>query len=171
MQRERRFWLLIVLALAVGGCESREDQARIPTDALPEAAFAMNPEDLRADGLDRHPMPASAEAFKAAMERHHPRQLRGGASVTVDVTVDADGQVQSVRPRPRSTNPQVRRVLRDKDGSERMVKPGPGDPAAAAAAEAALREVRFTPAIRDGQAVPHTFRMTVTFPSDTREAP
>jgi hypothetical protein len=33
-----------------------------------------------------------------------------------------------------------------------------------------LRDVQFTPAMRDGEPVAHTFRMTISFNADSRSA-
>jgi hypothetical protein len=124
----------------------------------------MTPELLRGlAGVDRLPVPADPEMIRAALQRHRPTDLRaGGGSVTVDVTVDAAGAVTEVRAAPRPADPSARMVLRERDGSERMMDVR-RDPGLASAAEAALREIRFTPAERDGEPVPVTFRMTVTF--------
>jgi hypothetical protein len=53
-------------------------------------------------------------------------------------------------------------VLQQADSSELTVHPG-DDPAFGPAAEGALMETRFTPAMRDGQPVPFTMRMTISF--------
>lgn len=147
-------------------CAGRDSQA--VTTSTPNAAFTMNPEELRVDGLDRHPIPADPEEFRAAVARHDPRRAEG-ASVTVDVTVDPGGRVTHVRAMERGANPQARIVLRRKDGTQRTMQPRASDPALAEAAEATLREVRFTPAIRNGQAVAHTFRMTINFNASAPE--
>jgi hypothetical protein len=131
----------------------------------------MNPQDLRrTEGVDRIPMPADRGAMQASIKRHWPTTPGAvGASVTVDVTVDETGRVTAVRPFTPSVEGDIptRIVLRERNGSERL-REIRRDPNVAPAAEAALREVQFTPALRDGQAVPHTFRMTVTFTPDDR---
>lgn len=152
--------LLFAACATLAACDGKPQEALTapPTDA----AFVMDPEELRVDGLDRHPLPADPDELRAAIARHDPRRPEG-ASVTVDVTVDPAGRVTAVRPVPRSAGTQPALVLQEKDGSQRTVRPGAEDPGGAAAAEAALREVRFTPALRNGRAVAHTFRMTLTF--------
>jgi hypothetical protein len=128
-------------------------------------------------GLTHLPLPADDALLGASLRRHYPRDLitqRIRASVLVDVRLDERGIVQDVRAvspvsLPNSAD-EHRMVVRERVNGqvvEREVTPtydfrfGP-------AAEAALREVRFLPALRDGRAVPHTLRMTVEFsPSQT----
>lgn len=116
-------------------------------------------------GVDRLPVPADRAAFMASLAAHYPAAHRAAGvtgSALVDVAVDAEGKVAAVEviPRPQGMNAIL--VLRGKDGTERQVTPQ-DDPAFGAAAQAALRGVRFTPAMRDGKPVPYTLRMTVTF--------
>jgi len=134
----------------------------------------MNSQDLRRTaGVDRLPEPADYAAMRASMRRHWPTDPRAeGASITVDVSVDATGRVTSVQPftPPANGGMPTRMVLRERDGSERMHEVR-RDVGVAPAAEAVLRDVQFTPAMRGGEPVPHTFRMTISFTPDSRGAP
>lgn len=134
----------------------------------------MNSHDLRRTaGVDRLPEPVDYAAMQASMRRHWPTDPRAdGASVTVDVSVDEAGQVTAVHPFTPAADGGMptRMVLRERDGSERMHEIR-RDLSVAPAAEAVLRDVRFTPAMLDGEPVAHTFRMTISFTRDTRGAP
>jgi hypothetical protein len=126
----------------------------------------MTAEELRRmTGVDRLPVFADREALRRSMARHHPPALRDaaiGGSVLADVRIDAFGGVEAVTIVPRPAEVRAAMVLREADGTERAVHPH-DDPAFAPAAEAVLRETRFTPAMRDGQPVPFTMRMTISF--------
>ena len=124
-------------------------------------------------GVDRLPEPADYAAMQASMRRYWPTDpLADGASVTLDVTVDEAGHVTAVQPFTPAADGGTpsRMVLREQDGNERMHEIR-RNLSVAPAAEAVLREVQFTPALRDGQPVPHTFRMTISFTPDSRSAP
>jgi hypothetical protein len=56
-------------------------------------------------------------------------------------------------------------ILEERDGTRR-VQDVRRDASAVPSAVAMLREVQFSPALRDGQPVAHTLRMTVTFTPD-----
>lgn len=123
--------------------------------------------------MDRLPVPADYAAMQASMRRHWPTDPQAdGASVTVDVSVDEAGHVTAVQPFTPFANSGMpsRMVLRNRDGSERMHEIR-RDPGVFPAAEAVLRDVQFTPAMRDGEPVAHTFRMTISFTPDSRSAP
>jgi hypothetical protein len=123
-------------------------------------------------GLSHLPSPADDGAIGASLRRHYPRDLlaqRIRGSVLVDIRLDDRGIVQDVQAVQRASLPnradEHRMVVRERvDGQvvEREValkydsRFGP-------AAEAALRVVRFLPALKDGRAVPFTLRMTVEF--------
>lgn len=122
----------------------------------------------RMTGVDRLPVFADAEALRRSMARHHPQDLREagiGGSVLADVRIGAQGGVESVTIVPRPANLRAAMVLQEADGTERILHPT-DDPALGPAAEAALMETRFTPALRDGVPVPFTLRMTVEFSAD-----
>lgn len=126
----------------------------------------MRPEQVRQiTGVDRLPEVVDKAAFRASIERHYPADLRAqetSGSALVDVLVDADGTVASTTPIDRPAGLRAVMILEEKDGSQRRITPN-DHPAFQAAAVSALREVRFSPAVRDGKAVPFTMRMTVTF--------
>lgn len=120
-------------------------------------------------GVDRLPAPADRAAMQASMRRHWPTDAHAdGASVTLDVSVDETGQVTSVQRVNSSANGGMptRMILQERDGSERLHEVR-RDPSVAPAAEAVLREIQFTPAMRDGEPVAHTFRMTISFTPKT----
>ncbi|HZG42399.1 MAG TPA: hypothetical protein VEY93_05515, partial [Longimicrobium sp.] len=127
----------------------------------------------KATGLSHVPIPVEKGALAASLRRHYPRNQvgrRGAAAVVVDVSLDDRGIVHQVKalPPPSSdpggSNQIV--VLRNPAGSNTPVQhalPLDYDPAFGPAAEAAIREVRFRPALRAGQPVAYTIRMTVQF--------
>jgi outer membrane biosynthesis protein TonB len=133
-----------------------------------------------ATGLSHMPVPENGPAFTAAIRRHYPPRMlreRRGGDVLVDVRLDASGRVlgaTAVDNRAALGNPggETRMVVIDKaPGSDlevqREVQLNYDPQRFGAAAEAAVREVRFRPAMRDGKPVPYTLRMTVRFsPSD-----
>jgi outer membrane biosynthesis protein TonB len=126
----------------------------------------MTPEQFRQlTGVDRMPEVLDRSDLRARIESHYPAELRTEAvsgSALIDVEVDAAGQVASVAAIERPAGIHATMVLLEKDGTERRITPN-DHPAFQAAAVAALRGVRFSPALRDGQPVPFTLRMTITF--------
>ena len=161
--------VLVACPVAVlAACGPQDREARLPTSSRGEArqVTRMNPENLRRlAGVDRLPMPANQAAMQASMRRHWPTDPRAvGASVTVDVSVDESGRVTAVEPAPVSSAGGIptRMILEDRDGTQH-VQEIRRDASALPAAEAVLRDVPFTPALRDGQPVAHTFRMTISF--------
>ena len=163
--------LAVALALLTG-CGDSEGTAQ-PTGADRQlvAEQRMTPEQLRRmTGVDRLPAPADRGAFVASISKHYPRAMRSagvGGSALVDATIDATGSVSAVEVVQRPFSPRTIVILRDADGTERRVAPQ-DDPLFGAAARAALREVRFTPAMRDGQPVEYTMRMTINFDPPAR---
>ncbi|HEU4452762.1 MAG TPA: hypothetical protein VFR81_06865 [Longimicrobium sp.] len=129
-----------------------------------------------ATGLSHLPVPADDRAFDASLRRHYPPALlekKVGGSVLVDVSIDEKGFVQNVDvvDRPART-PNTGMVLVDRDPRtgvtvEREVAPS-YDPAFGPAARAVMREVRFQPALKDGQPVPFKMRMTIAFQPTVR---
>lgn len=116
-------------------------------------------------GVDRLPEVIDKAAFRASIDRHYPAELRArqaSGSALVDVLVNADGTVATVTAIDRPAGMRAVMILEERDGTQRRITPN-DDPAFQASAVSALREVRFSPALRDGQAVPFTMRMTVTF--------
>jgi outer membrane biosynthesis protein TonB len=130
------------------------------------AEHRMTPDQLRQmTGVDRLPVPADRGAFIASIAKHYPAAMRAagvGGSALVDATIDAEGNVSAVEVVQRPMSPRTTMILRDAAGTERRFTPQ-DDPRFEAAARAALREVRFTPAVRDGQPVAYTMRMTISF--------
>lgn len=159
-----RWGLLLAGSFFVAAC-SREADPR--GGAVKQS---MSPQALReVTGLSEFPRPRDKHALLAAVQRHYPPALRthgGSGSVLVDVGLDELGNVVSVTGAtpPGGLHTHTMLVTRDRSGAE-TERPlvGHSDPALVPAAEAALREVSFTPAIRDGKAVPYTLRMTVRF--------
>jgi outer membrane biosynthesis protein TonB len=131
----------------------------------------MTPELLRqTTGVDRLPAPADRKAFMASIASHYPAVFRSAGiegSALVDVAIDEGGSVYSVQIIQRPLAPRTIMVLRKPDGTERRVTPR-DDPAFGEAAAAALKGVKFEPAMRDGQPVPFTMRMTVNFDPSAR---
>ncbi len=119
-------------------------------------------------GMSHLPGPQSEDALRASLRRHYPQQLqdRTGA-VLLEVEVDARGTVRDVDvvTPPSAAHPTHRAVIVDGESSVRRAMEFQYDPAFGAAAQAALRETRFTPAVRasDDRAVPFRWRMTVVF--------
>jgi outer membrane biosynthesis protein TonB len=134
----------------------------------------LTPEALRAmTGVSRLPRPADPRAFAASVRRHYPPELRAAGvqgAVLVDVRIDQNGSVASVetvqRP-PSDVHYRAVAVSRDPVSGAEIQRPldaaGGSSPAFEAAARAVLREVRFTPAEKDGRAVPFVMRMTIQF--------
>jgi hypothetical protein len=121
--------------------------------------------DLEVTEVDRLPQVVDRAALRASIDRHYPADLRAkqvSGSALVDVRVDAEGTVASATAIDRPAGMRAVLILEETDGSQRRVTPN-DHPAFQAAAEAALMEVRFSPAMRDGRAVPFTMRMTISF--------
>ncbi|HKP75810.1 MAG TPA: hypothetical protein VJT67_09735 [Longimicrobiaceae bacterium] len=124
-------------------------------------------------GVSELPRPVEKGALLQAVERHYPLDLhqRGErALVLVDASIDATGQVTDVEVvQPPAGDVHHRAVLLSRDSAtggeiqRTLEESGSYDPAFAPAARAALREVRFTPAMRDGVPVPFRMRMSIAF--------
>ncbi len=162
---------LLVCGLIAAACSDAPRQGARDTPSDPTAALSGRralPAALRAHtGLDHLPEPVNAAEFAAGLRRHYPARFRaqGVAGTTlVDVHVDARGRVGDVDVIPRPGGPphqKLTAVLQDANGS-RVAKLN-DQPEFGAAAQAALRETRFHPAIRDGKPVAYKLRMTVQF--------
>jgi hypothetical protein len=165
-----RILALLVLTAAAGGCGSDGDA---PADSTGAAAVrpAASAQAREASGLSHLPRPQSFATLQRSLARHYPRELAGvrpTTSVLVDVTLDARGNVKDVAVVDRPAAPASNVVLIDRaPGSnvevQREAPPTVYDNAFGPAAAAALKEVRFLPALRDGQPVPFTLRMSVEF--------
>lgn len=161
-----------LLMLSTAGCEPPGGSGAMAGGApsRPAASELVS----ASTGLSHLPLPERPAALAASLRRHYPAALREsgrGASVLVDVRVDETGRVLDVGVvdnRDKVRNGGARMVLLDQvPGSNLRVEREAQvtyDPVRfGAAARAAVREVRFRPALRDGKAVPYTLRMTVTF--------
>lgn len=156
---------LLLLACALAACtgESREAAVRDRP--------ATSEQVREATGLSHMPVPADEEAFTASMLRHYPPALlekKVGGAVLVDLDIDEEGFVGKVDVVDRPATSDVKMILIDRDprtgaAAEREYSPSYDAEAFGAAARAAMREVRFEPAIKEGFAVPYRMRMTITF--------
>ena len=174
----RNLWAgLLVAVSTAAGCEgegSRSSEAlstNVQQERRPASETAR-----RLTGLSHMPAPVDGDALDASLRKHYPREfigIRPRTAVLVDVKLDERGRVGDVVvvDRPPSLPDNVSMVILDKvPGSNVPVEREYSttyDSAFGPAARAALKEVRFQPAIRDGRAVPYTLRMTVEFTSPT----
>jgi len=163
-------FIALVGASSVAGCTGD------PADTRHRSAMQqrLTPEALREmTGVSALPKPVDGADLLRAVQRHYPAELRGRgarALVLVDASIDATGRVTHVEVvQPPAGDGHHRAVVLDRDpatGRETqrtLSASGPYEPAFGPAAQAALREVRFIPAMRDGQAVPFRMRMSVDF--------
>lgn len=161
---------LVLLAVA-SACESD----RAPSATTADAVEVRQPaSDLarQASGLSHMPRPRNPEAFNRSLARHYPKEfigVRPSTSVLVDVTLDENGFVKNVAvvDRPAVTNSRVVLVDKGAAGRGHVLREDAAvyDASFGPAAIAAMKEIRFHPARRDGQAVPYTLRMSVEFTS------
>lgn len=174
-RRHRIIALGILYSSLVAACtDGSAGNAASPGDRV-----ALQPSSQMAQaqtGLNQLPRPQSTRALNEAMDRHYPAGLRAErrrGSVLVDIDIDREGRVRDVRPITpisRETHPNGlahRAVLLEEDPKtgkvvERELDTN-YDPAFVPAARSALREVRFSPAIRNGEAVAYTLRMSLDF--------
>jgi hypothetical protein len=159
--------LALVCSLAACGRDPSTPRGASRMEPLtPEALKAMA-------GVSRLPRPVDGHALVDAVHRHYPPDLRAAGvhgSVLVEARIDERGIVTAVEPVPRPpADVHYRAVVVSRDpasGAEiqrPLADPGESNPAFEAAARSALREVRFTPAEKDGKPVAFTLRMTVRF--------
>jgi hypothetical protein len=173
-----RLSLCAVLAAAGAGCGADE---RVGVSAAAERR-PVSEQLAKYTGLSHLPVEEDRAAFNASIRRHYPAEMlragRGG-DVLVDVRMDESGRVLDVdvveeRRTTVGSADEHRIVVVDKaPGSntevQREVRLNYDPDTFGPAAEAALREVRFRPALRDGKPVPYTLRMTVRFdPANAR---
>ena len=151
---------LLLVALAACG------DARQPTADRRPVARATTVAVQQQSGLDQLPRLAEPSAFDAALLRHlrNVPSAKQGKTVLVDVDVDARGQVADVRGVERPAVTGSRAVLVEDDGSSHELVIA-DDASYLPPVNAALRETRFRPAVRDGRPVPFTLRMTVAIPA------
>ena len=164
------FAFIAVGALALSGCTGDLADTRhrgvMQERTTPEALRAMT-------GVSELPRPADRAALLRAIARHYPAELRSRAEralILVDASIDSTGEVTNVEVvQPPAGDVHHRAIILSRDpatgkGTQRtLAGGGPYDPAFGPAAQAAVREVRFTPAMRDGTAVPFRMRMSVEF--------
>ena len=170
-----RFSLCAVLAVACAACGG-DERVGVSVEAERRPVSAQL---AKYTGLSHLPVEEDGAAFDASIRRHYPREMlragRGG-DVLVDVRLDESGRVLDVDvvEERRTAADEHRIVVVGKaPGSntevQREVRLNYDPDTFGPAAEAALREVRFRPALRDGKPVPYTLRMTVRFdPADAR---
>ena len=133
----------------------------------------MGPEYLDSDRIYEHfrvhklPMPL---ALSRTSHFYPSEYLGSGKSARVLVSVDltesgAVEQVEAILPSPRPANTSIRAVLIHSTGEQEVWEPGSAlDPLFARAAEASVREMRFSPAELDGKPVPlRGLRITIGF--------
>lgn len=165
--------LLSVLAgaLIAGACSDAPsgDARDTPLDPSPATAGrqAVSPEMRAHTGLSHLPEPANTAELAALLRRHYPAQLRAqgvAGSALLDVHVDAEGRVLDVDvvARPGTADHQTNRAVLDGRSGTHVLEIN-DRPEFGAAAQAALRETRFQPALKDGKPVAHKLRMTVQF--------
>lgn len=163
-------WLLCTVLVAAACSEGRPGNARdTPLDPSPSSAGrrALSPEVQAHTGLSHLPEPVDQAAFAARLRQHYPAQLRAqgvSGSALVDVHVDAQGRVSAVDVVSRPAGPEHpthRAVLQERGGTRALELSD--RPEFGGAAQAALRQTLFQPALKDGKAVPYKLRMTVQF--------
>lgn len=172
---------VVFLSGALAACAGDDPEftgssAVVPTDAPVRDRFPASEQARTATGLSHLPVPVDERAFDASLRRHYPPALlekKVAGSVLVDISIDEKGLVRNVDVVDRAAHtPNVGMVLVDKDPRtgvtvEREAVPSYNS-AFGSAARAALREVRFEPALKNGQAVPFKMRMTVAFQPPVR---
>jgi hypothetical protein len=119
-------------------------------------------------GVSKLPMPLPP----ARTQENYPREYLGtGRSEAVLVTIDFDEaggveHVEAILPPPRPPNVKINAILIDASGGQRVMHEAVRtlDPHFARAAEASIRQMRFSPAEVDGKGVPFRgLRMTLVF--------
>lgn len=169
MTRTTSRFLAVAAGATLAACT--DGRSELPDDDALRAGRAASPQVQRATGLSHLPEP-DIPAMDRSLARHYPAHLAGirpQTSVLVDVILDERGFVRDVlvvdRPSPQGSE---MILLQDVPGSNQAVEyeyRPVYDPAFGPAARAALKEVRFRPAIRAGKPVPYVLRMTVEFTS------
>jgi TonB family protein len=166
----RKSVIVLSCALMLAACSDARRGAARDTPLDTNAAVAGRrplSSALRAQtGLSHLPEPVDRAEFAARLESHYPARFRAervSGTTLVDVHVDEQGRVGEVEviQRPVSARVEATAVLLDKDGAHVMKLND--QPEFGAAAQAALRETRFLPALKDGKPVAYKLRMTVQF--------
>jgi hypothetical protein len=171
MSSANRAIALTILAIVLASCSDQSNA--LPDEAALKGREPASAAVQRSTGLTYLPIPESFEALDHSLVRHYPAQLRDvrpRTAVLVDVMLDERGLVRDVAVVDPPATEQSVIILQDVPGRndrvEREYRPV-YDRAFGPAARAALKEVRFRPAIRAGKPVPYTLRMAVEFTSPT----
>ncbi|HEX8453609.1 MAG TPA: energy transducer TonB [Longimicrobium sp.] len=167
-------WLLCIILVAAACTEAHPGDARdTPLDPSPSTAGrrALSPEVQAHTGLSHLPEPVDQAELAARLRKHYPGELRAqgvSGSALLDVHVDAQGNVGEVDIVSRPIGPEhpTHRAVLQEQGGTRVLELN-DRPEFGAAAQAALRETRFQPALKNGKAVPYKLRMTVQFDPQT----
>lgn len=163
-----RFLAAFILVAGLSSCGTGRDAPATAADAVGTPASEQA---QAATGLSHLPRPQDPEIFRQSLARHYPKEhagVRPSTSVLVDVSLDANGRVQNVAvvDPPPATTASVALIESGGKGEVQRAMPATVyDPAFGPAAAAALKEVRFHPARKNGQPVPFTMRMSVEFTS------
>lgn len=173
----RRLSCLVTIVLASAAQVACGQGDTVLTGEHFAPAHRMDAAQLRAHfGVDQLPRPSDEQAFTRSLERHRPKgaHASAGGYVILDVDVDETGVVRDVSvvgmPGAGSVPMAVRLKRNPATGEMEEHRLHPGThPEFGPAAQNALREVRFTPALRDGRPVSFTLRMTVHFSPPARE--
>jgi hypothetical protein len=165
--------LLAATVVVAAACDQRGAPAGADASAL-QGRPAVSAAVQEMAGVSHLPVPVNYTDMRRSLARHYPRQfvgVRPRTAVLVDVMVDEKGFVREVAVvDPPSVSPgQVKMVVLDRvPGSNTRVArevESTYDQSFGPAAQAAIKDVRFRPALRDGKPVPFTLRMTVEFTS------
>ena len=163
---------LVVTGCGDGGAEQERASPLSASGSAVQGRRIASPQLQELTGLTHLPSPADDGEIGASLRRHYPRDLlaqQASGSVLVDIDLDNRGIVQDVKAVNRASlsnsADEHRLVVRDRVNGQIVEREATVkyDSRFDQAAEAALRNVRFLPALRDGQAVPFTLRMTVGF--------
>lgn len=174
----KRLVRLAILTGTAAACGGQSDAPATADAAMMQDRPPTSAHVRQLTGLTYLPFPRSQAELARSLARHYPPRfigLRPRTAVLVDVTVDARGTVRDVavvdRPSGRPAEQVSMVVLEKAPGTNTEVAREVRttyDQAFGPAAQAALEDVRFLPAIRDGKPVPYTIRMTVEFTSPSR---
>lgn len=165
----RRCLCVLTAAAALSAAACGADKPQDPLAAGAALHEAAPPAAL----LAQIPKPASRTELNAALQRHAPvgHVSAEPQAVVLEVTVTPQGVVRAAKavaaPTPHGEKVVHLAVLRERQAGASAVGERPilfsTDPHLAQAAERAIREVRFEPALQDGVPVEATTRLMVTF--------
>ncbi len=161
---------ILILAAATSGCGTDRDARPSATGAV-ALREAASDQARKASGLSHLPRPENFNALRRSLARNYPSEfigVRPSTSVLVDVMLDERGFVRDVAVVDRPAQaPDVALIDKVPGSNLEVVREYPTtyDASFGPAAVAALKEVRFLPALREGRPVPFTLRMSVEFTS------